>query len=387
MPSPFSRTLRSLEADRRRPRLLLLGPGVVLAALWTGWLFLARVQVVEVAEAARIEVAQRAYAVQAEVGGRVVASHLSLGRDVRAGDVLVEIDTEALSLSLDEQHARRAAIAGEVAALQGELGAEEDAVAGERLVAGAVGEEARARSRQAQVVAELTERETERSAALRESGLLSEVAAKKTEAEAAERRAAAEATRISVGRFASEYRVTQGERRVRIARLRRNIAELEGQLKLIAVTVKKLEHDIELRRVHAPADGRLGEIADLSVGSVLREGERIGVVVPADQLRVVASFLPAHAVGRIQPGQRARLRLDGFPWTQYGMLAAAVTEVGNEPRDGRIRVELAIREAESSSLLPLTHGLTGVAEVEIERVSPATLAIRAAGGLLSPARP
>jgi membrane fusion protein (multidrug efflux system) len=56
--------------------------------------------------------------------------------------------------------------------------------------------------------------------------------------------------------------------------------------------------------------------------------------------------------------------------------------VGNEVRDGRVRVELAI-DPHPHSAIPIQHGLPGSVEVQIERVSPATLALRAAGRLIA----
>ena len=43
-----------------------------------------------------------------------------------------------------------------------------------------------------------------------------------------------------------------------------------------------------------------------------------------------AVVIPVAVVGRIRPGQPARLRLEGFPWTQYGTVAATVAEHLNE---------------------------------------------------------
>jgi hypothetical protein len=39
------------------------------------------------------------------------------------------------------------------------------------------------------------------------------------------------------------------------------------------------------------------------------------------------SFAPSAAMGRIQAGQRARLRLDGFAWTEYGQVSATVGRI------------------------------------------------------------
>jgi hypothetical protein len=99
-------------------------------------------------------------------------------------------------------------------------------------------------------------------------------------------------------------------------------------------------------------------------------------------LKIMTDFLPPAALGRIQPGQPARLRLEGFPWAQYGAVAATVASVASEVRDGWVRVELAVR-ADAASPIPLQHGLPGTVEVEVDHVSPATLVLRTAGSLLT----
>lgn len=107
-------------------------------------------------------------------------------------------------------------------------------------------------------------------------------------------------------------------------------------------------------------------------------GQKLATVVPAGELMVVAEFEPSAALGKVRPGQTARLRLDGFPWAQYGSLAATVTQVAGELREQRIRVELTPAAALPGAFA-LQHGLPGAVEVDIEQVAPAVLALRAAG--------
>ena len=85
------------------------------------------------------------------------------------------------------------------------------------------------------------------------------------------------------------------------------------------------------------------------------------------------------------PGQPAQVRLEGFPWTQYGSVAATVTSMAHEVRDGRVRVELALAP-DLTFPIPLQHGMPGTVEVEVERVAPATLALRSVGKRLGLAR-
>jgi membrane fusion protein (multidrug efflux system) len=91
-------------------------------------------------------------------------------------------------------------------------------------------------------------------------------------------------------------------------------------------------------------------------------------------------------VGIIQPGQRAQLKLDGYPWTIYGTVPAQVSSVGTEPGivatpeaiPGTVRVELEI-QAPPDARIQLQHGLTTTVEIEVARVSPAALLMRAIG--------
>ena len=120
--------------------------------------------------------------------------------------------------------------------------------------------------------------------------------------------------------------------------------------------------------LRAPIDGRIAEAADLRVGAVVDEGNRLAAIVPASPLRIVAQFAPASAIGRVRVGQPARVRLLGFPWAEYGSLQAQVTAVADELRDGLVRVELGVGSLPAA--FPLTHALPGSVEIEVERVRP-----------------
>jgi membrane fusion protein (multidrug efflux system) len=382
VPIAFSRSLRSIEADGYRRAGVAFAIAFALAAGWTAWFLLAEIAVIEVAETARLEVDQAAHTLAAPVAGTVITTRLELGRQVAAGDVLVELDGEPLRLSRDAERAKLAAFEPQLAALALELAAEERALEEHGHASASQIEEADAHRREAEAAAGFADDEMRRTARLRGEGLASEADALRATAEAEQRRAAASGARLAMTRIASELRAVETERRAKLARVRRELAELAGAKAISVATVAQLEHELERRRIRAPVAGRLGEIAPLQVGSVVDSGTRLGAIVPAGDLRIVAEYLPVAAVGRIREGQRARMRLDGFPWTEYGALAATVRSVGSEPRSGRIRVELAV-DLPASSSIPVQHGLPGTLEVEVEHATPAALVLRAAGRRLA----
>jgi membrane fusion protein (multidrug efflux system) len=216
---------------------------------------------------------------------------------------------------------------------------------------------------------------------LERQGLISAADAEKSRADVQARRADLAASRAAVDRLGAEQTAADRARRGKLAALIRERVGLEGLRVATASTVTRREREAERRRIRAPISGRLAEVNPIQVGALIREGERIASIIPAGQMRAVAEFA-APALGRLQPGQRARLRLDGFPWTQYGQVDAAVTRVATETRDQRVRVELEVRRP-AGSQIPLQHGMPGKAEVEVERVAPLVLLLRSLGRTIS----
>ena len=163
------------------------------------------------------------------------------------------------------------------------------------------------------------------------------------------------------------------------------MVQLDGEIATRLETVRRFQYDISQRRIVAPVAGHVAEVANLRAGSVVKEGDKLGAVVPEGQLRAVAQFPPPAALGRILIGQSAQLRLDGFPWTQYGSVSARVASVAHEPRDGLIRVEFAV-DPRSAPRIPFQLGLPGTIEVAVERASPATFVLRTIGKQLTAPR-
>jgi membrane fusion protein (multidrug efflux system) len=208
----------------------------------------------------------------------------------------------------------------------------------------------------------------------------------RAETEAQKRHAAASAQALTISKLESEAKSKENNHGVRRAQLEREAASADGEIQTAEAGIKRFEHVVEQRRICAPVAGELGEATELRPGGFVTEGQKLGAIIPSGQLKLVAQFLPLTALGRVRSGQRARLRLDGFPWAQYGSVTATVSGVATEPRDGQLRVELAVRP-ESVPAVALQHGLTGTVEVEVERASPATLVLRAAGKILGAPRP
>jgi multidrug resistance efflux pump len=382
MASTFFRSMRSLEADNSQRSYLGLALAAFLLGAWLVWFFLARVSVYAVTNKAELEVDRAAHPVESAVSGRVVATHLALDQEVKAGDVLVELDSGAQHFQLSEEKTQLAGANPQIRSREDQIASEEQALEQDQQAAKDALEEARAHSREAEAAAAYAQAESERLRKMYNAGVIAELELNRSVADAQQRRAAADSLHYAVVRLEGEQRTRANERKAHIEQLTSELNKLRGEQATAGVTIQRLQEEVDRRWIRAPIDGKLGEVAPLRIGAVVHEGDKLGVVVPAGNLRVVANFDPPAALGRIRPGQHARLRLEGFPWAQYGSVTATITNVASEIRDGSIRVELAL-DSHSDSRIPLQHGLPGSVEVEIETLSPANLVLRTAGSLLA----
>jgi membrane fusion protein (multidrug efflux system) len=374
MPIAFSRSMRLFDLSDFRGPVLSLAVAVVVLGAWFVWAVRARISLYEVADTARLEVEHAAYPIEAQVSGRVVRNYLTLGQRVNAGQVLVELDDSSERLKLAEQQTQPLARESQVAALRSEIAAGEKALNEARQTAGAALDQARAQLKEAEEAARFAHVEEDRLSPLRASGIISELDFLRLKSETQKRDAAAATARLAVVKLEQEHRTIGRDREAQLERLRSEITRVESQMFTDQAIIKRMEHDVGIRRIEASVTGKIGELTEQHPGTFVEAGAKLGAIIPEGGLKIVAYFPPESALGRIQPGQPALLRLHGFPWGQYGSLAATVRTVAGEAKDGRVRVELEMLRDQVAAI-PLQHGLPGTIEIEVRRVSPLMLVL------------
>lgn len=384
MPTPFEQTWRSLETDSARPTVL----GIVIAALllagWLAWFVGSQVKVYETSLKAGLEATQAAHPVATRVDGRVIAARLELGRPVKAGEILVQLDAEAERLALVRSETRLAGLRSQAAGLSPEIGALERGLAAYRDAKPLRLAESHAKAEQTKAQSRFANLQADSRRLLVARNYVAEEIFREAEAKAEAGQAAVRAKEANTDRLRQEAEVEIADRLAEIADHKQKLAKVEGEVHTEEAEARSIRQRIELHAIRAPIEGRLGRVETLRPGAVVQTGQVLATVVPEGLPHAVAWFGSA-AVGRIRPGQSARLRMDGFPWIQYGVLFATVVSVGNDPLSDQVRADLDI-EPESAPAIPLGHGLSGVAEVEVERISPARLVLRSVGRWLTTGR-
>ena len=99
---------------------------------------------------------------------------------------------------------------------------------------------------------------------------------------------------------------------------RKSINQMRNQLQQAEVL-------LQYQNVIAPVSGVIFD-PQARVDGVLGAGERILSIVPQQGLYAEV-FVPNKDIGFVKPGQPAKVRVDAFPFTRYGELPAAVSQI------------------------------------------------------------
>jgi len=141
----------------------------------------------------------------------------------------------------------------------------------------------------------------------------------------------------------------------------------------------------EFTALTAPVDGIVLEIADRSVGSVLREAEMAVTLVPADAELEVEGDVLSKDVGYVSVGDPVRVKLEAYPFQKFGTLTAALTVVspdsivrqGAQGQSSTTVFHVRVRLEENAATLAargirLRPGLVATAEISSGRRSIAS---------------
>jgi multidrug resistance efflux pump len=382
----FTRTTRSLSNDTSKYALVFWLLGTILLSAWLAWFFFARITVYEFSAKARLEINRSPNPIATPVSGTIIALSVSLGQNVKAGDVLVELDASAEKLRLKEEQTRLTALPLQIANLKNEINVQEQSRVIDHEGSLAATQSARSRFKEASAASEFANDNYRRLSGLKNEGSVPVIEILKAQMESSKLDSVKHALLADIHRMEMDAKTKVTQKQSLIENLKREVAKMTGELAATHATISRLQLDVDKHLIRAPVSGTIGDLPPIQVGSVIAAGEKLGVVVAKGELRIVADFNPASVLGRVQKGQVSQMRLDGFPWTQYGGIKAKVSKVASEIRDNLIRVELT-PEITKSSPISYQHGLPGTVEVSIEQTSPAILVLRAVGQILANPKP
>jgi hemolysin D len=105
------------------------------------------------------------------------------------------------------------------------------------------------------------------------------------------------------------------------------LVEDRQQLSEASETLNKAHRMRDFTKLTAPVDGIVQEVADRSVGSVLKEAETLVTLVPDNAALYVEAMVASRDVSNLKLGDAVRVKLESFPFQRFGTANGVLTEI------------------------------------------------------------
>ena len=108
------------------------------------------------------------------------------------------------------------------------------------------------------------------------------------------------------------------------------LADAERQMDENSEKLNKARIKTADMTLRSPIDGTVSGSTVTSVGQVLTVGEQVMQIVPSDTKLEIECYLPNADIGFVRRDQQAVVKIDSFPFTDYGTIDGQVTRVAHD---------------------------------------------------------
>lgn len=322
----------------KRPAVIVIGTVVLAGLLFLGLRYLVRSFTHETTDDAFLSA--NVVAIAPRVSGRVQKVYVDDNQQVKAGDLLVEMDPRDFEVELDQKKAARAAAEANVKLLGASIG-----LLGTQVTTA----QATARQSEAEATADRATADKAASDLKRAEDLVQQKTISAQEYDSAKAAAdAAQATLKAGLEKADSDRAKIAEAKAQLAAGRRAWDRAKAQAKQAEVDVRRADLNLSYTRLTAPGDGRITRKA-VENGDYIQVGQRLMALVPPE-IWVTANYKETQ-LKRIRPGQPVQISIDSL---------------GGQTFDGRVK-SIQAGSGAAFSLLPPENAVGNFVKV-VQRV-------------------
>jgi hemolysin D len=365
LPAALSLQETPMSAAPRLIMWLLIG----FAVLALTWAIFGRIDVVAVAQG-KVIPTDRIKTIQAFDNATVKSIAVRDGQQVKAGDILVELDSTVAQADQDRVQGELMSAKLQVARTQALLAAldsqkalevirptdvdETKYVETQRLFLGQLAE---IRAKQNRIEAEMAKKEAEKRSTLdlvrkleqtlpiaklrahdyknlMDQNFVSRHAYLEREQARIEQEADLANLRSRLIEIDASFKEVMTQRTAFVAETRRAFLDglTDAQQKIAALQQDgiKTQQRGKLLQLRSPVDGTIQQLDVFTLGGVVVTAQKLMVVVPRDEAIEVEAFLENKDIGFVKPNHLAEVKVDTFQFTKYGTVGAKIVSVSHD---------------------------------------------------------
>jgi hemolysin D len=122
------------------------------------------------------------------------------------------------------------------------------------------------------------------------------------------------------------------------------MATAEDESSVRGEELRKSERRRSLQQLRSPVDGVVQQLAVHTVGGVVQPAEPLMIIVPSGSEVAVEAQILNKDIGFVREGQKVRVKLEAFPFTDYGLIEGVVETISRDAiQDEKIGLVYATR--------------------------------------------
>ena len=146
----------------------------------------------------------------------------------------------------------------------------------------------------------------------------------------------------------TEAKQVKLEGQQKIQELEVKLTELQSKFNETKVTLEAAQAKLNQRFLYAPVNGVVLTLNVHQSGEVVQSGQAIAEVAPIGKPLILSTVLSSHDAGFIKVGMPVQIKLDAYPFQEYGVISGKVTTISPDSKPDerlgqvyRVEVELA----------------------------------------------
>ena len=158
---------------------------------------------------------------------------------------------------------------------------------------------------------------------------------------------------LRLKRQLEDVSIAQSNTQISISNTERNIVELTSQntetgeqlkIRLFEAhqnLMNKLSEWEQTYVIKAPTEGSLSYFNFWSENQNVKQGDEIFSLIPKNQTEIIGKvLLPTQRAGKLKIGQKAIIKLDNFPFAEFGVVEGTVKHISAVPKQNQYAVEI-----------------------------------------------
>jgi hemolysin D len=165
------------------------------------------------------------------------------------------------------------------------------------------------------------------------------------------------------------------EKQQRLQQIQVGVSELEANIQETKNLLSAAQTQLQSKVLTAPIAGTVLALHIDNVGEVAQPGQTIAEIAPASAPLVLSTVIPNDQAGLIQLGMAAQIKVDAFPYQEYGVLSGKVLSVSPDAKEDQrlgpvYEVEIFLDRStirHQNQIIPLRAGQTATVEIVLRQ--------------------